>query len=598
MPAVKNGLRHWRKDSKPATLVATFTPGGKKWRNCVVIAALAVWLAPSGPGGGSTGGGGGGGSCDADALLSWFAAGGGKLHPALQIESGGGGGGGRHAQRRLVAGRGAVAEGDPLVLVPHALALRAATATAQAAPFAKLRRAAAAGAGSPYMLVSFDSSGGSVAEIYALAARLLVERALPGSPWSHYVRCLPGSSTAAGEGDGEGEGAGEESCPGIFCASDAELAALQSATYAGEARHDRDAVEAARRAVDWPALAAAHELTAAAALALAPSPRRWRWAVSMVLSRRLGQGDEHALAPVADLLNHAPDPRWSAMGTSPAGFAVGAKAAVARGEEVYLRYAEGSMPAWNVLRAWGFVLPGGGGKGSSSSSSAAIGGGRQHTAVQMAINHELSSPPQMRRAAAVLAHLAPDRVSILDRQGTTLQAVLSFDHAGVGGSGGSLDAATLGFCRILSLPPRALAMLGMEQEEEDGEEEKEEEEEQEEESEKEGSGGGGERGGRAAAATRAKFGTLDRPVHPANEAEALDLASRALDALAAEWEGTTTLAQDEELLAGAALSARGRTFVQFRALRKRVVAVNRAALKGLLAAAAPPYPSAAPGKGV
>jgi hypothetical protein len=64
-------------------------------------------------------------------------------------------------------------------------------------------------------------------------------------------------------------------------------------------------------------------------------------------------------------------------------------------------------------------------------------------------------------------------------------------------------------------------------------------------------------------------------VHPANEAEALDLASRALDALAAEWEGTTTLAQDEELLAGAALSARGRTFVQFRALRKRVIAVNR-----------------------
>ena len=60
------------------------------------------------------------------------------------------------------------------------------------------------------------------------------------------------------------------------------------------------------------------------------------------------------------------------------------------------------------------------------------------------------------------------------------------------------------------------------------------------------------------------------------------LASRALDALAAEWEGTTTLAQDEELLAGAALSARGRTFVQFRALRKRVIAANRAALKGLV----------------
>ena len=497
-----------------------------------LIAALFVWLVQPLPGPGTA-------AvpsvvqCEPRAFIAWLEAGGGQLHPALAIKTS------TRGQRRIVAAHGVVVAGEALVFVPRALTLRAPRGLTK--PFSALRQTDGT-VRPPFALLSFEEGkGSSTVDIYALAVALLAEHSRgAASQWSHYVRCLPG----AAEADSDGL---LESCPSIFCATEAELEMLQSATYVAEALHDRNAVEAARRAVDWDA----------AALRV-PSPRLWRWAVSMVLSRKFRSTrlDEHILVPVGDMLNHEPLPdKWPAMAVvrEPAGFAATAPAPVHRGEEVHLTYVEGTVTAWNLLRTFGFVAPG------------RTGGAGGHTATHMGINHAFETPVQMQRVVPVLRHLAPERVTITDAQGAKLQAALSFD------AGGTFDAATLAFCRILTAPPRTLQHLLVDM--------------------SEGAEPTEENDAVAAEKVHAMFGTLDKPLHPTNEVAAFDLARRGLDALAAEWAGTTTLAEDEALLqhaelddeARSGLSTRALTFIEFRVLRKRVDVSSRAVLKALVA---------------
>ena len=482
-------------------------------------------------------------ACDIPGFLMWLDVGGGQMHSALSIETS------AQGQRRVVAARGAVAADQVLVYVPRELTLRAPHGLTE--PFAALRLGTDGRSHPSVSMISFDESDGStVVDIYALAATLIAERSRgTASKWAHYVQCLPGASEADDDGT-------PETCPSIFCATDAELEMLQSSTYVAEAVHDRDAVETARRAVDWSAAARGHGLSTADLPA--PSPRLWRWAVSMVLSRKFrweARLDEHYLVPVGDMLNHEPLPaKWPAMAVvrEPAGFLAITPAPVYQGEEVHLQYVDSAVTAWNLLRTFGFVAPGG------------AGGTGGHTAVRMSINPEFDTPAEMRRVATVLRHVAPDRVSISNAQGGKLQATLAFS------AGDTFDAATLGFCRVLANRRSLRALLVDLSEGTELTEKKE---------------------AMAAAEDRAMFGTLDKPLYAENEAAAFDLAFRSLDTCAAEWAGTTTLAEDEALLqraeadgkARSGLSARALTHIEFRLLRKRVDASSRAVLKKLKA---------------
>ena len=295
--------------------------------------------------------------------------------------------------------------------------------------------------------------------------------------------------------------------------------------------------------------------------------------MSTVLSRQFVRGEgaasEHELAPLGDLLNHAPETTWSPMAVKPGRRWSAPARDVREGSEVYLRYMTAGTPAWSVLRTYGYV------------------NAAQHDVVMMGVNRDFPSPAVAAQVVTALQAIARARVAILGD--TSVQAQLAFTAEG-------LDARTLAFCRILQLELGQQAMIsdlvedsagGADEGEGKGKSEGKDEEVDEDEREEGEVEGEGEGEGKTGAATRAVFGRLDRAFSGKNEAVALQLMSDGLEALAGEF--TTSLAADEAQLAAAAAArtgagspggeTRGETYLRFRILRKRTVKASQDAVR-------------------
>ena len=204
--------------------------------------------------------------CDFDAMVHWFRAHGGIIHPNISLVT-------RSNGYRQVEANGTVEAGAVVMALPKVLVFDSTTEN-----LGDGRRPGFSNNGwdelpeIPLELQQHTTfEPGEYLEITRLATRLLSERLRGGSSFfAPYINCLP------------------RGCTGLVCASDATLRLLDSDLGSDPPKRTFMAIYR-NRPGPWP-------------FDPAPSAKQWLESVGLVLSRRWD-----GLYPLADMLDHDPD---------------------------------------------------------------------------------------------------------------------------------------------------------------------------------------------------------------------------------------------------------------------------------------------------